>query len=271
MRFLLPLLFLAGLQAAPTLVWQEEFSQAENSGPDKARWVHDLGASGWGNKELQRYTDGRENSFVVADVAASDGKAFAFRALKLADGTYTSARIKTAGLYFAKYGRIEARIRLPKGKGIWPAFWMVGKASHPGERWPEIGEIDIMEYLGDRPTKAYGTLHGPGYSGDQGLQGVYTLPNKEVFEAGYHVFSVEWREDRIDWFVDGTLYHTRTPATLPAGTRWVFNRPFFIILNLAVGGVWPGYPDASTEFPQTMYVDYVRVYTLQPGDFTAKP
>jgi len=265
--------FLAGLGlavtghragAAPAPVWSDEFNQPVGSAPDPAKWAYDLGGSGWGNRELEVYTDSRDNSRVVADPEATDGRALAIRAVRTAGGGYTSARLKTLGLFTLTGGRIEARIKLPRGQGIWPAFWLLGcDVDHVG--WPACGEIDIMELLGSRPGTIYGTLHGPGYSGAHPLQRSFTLPDGAVFAAGYHVFALDWAPDRIIWSVDGHVYQVRTPADLPAGARWVFrDRPFYLLLNLAVGGNWPRDPDSTTEFPQTLYVDYVRVFAPAP-------
>lgn len=256
----------AGYQAiaAPAPVWSDEFDQPVGAAPDPAKWAFDLGGGGWGNRELEVYTDSRENVRVVADPAATAGRALAITAIRTAAGGYTSARLKTQGLYLTTGGRIEARMKLPRGRGLWSAFWMLG--ADPGVvRWPACGEIDIMENLGHRPGTIYGTLHGPGYSGAHPLQRSYTLPDGAVFASGYHVFAIDWSPDRIAWSVDGHVYHTCTPADLPAGTRWVFrDRPFYLLLNLAVGGNWPRNPDSTTEFPQTLYVDYVRVFAPAP-------
>ena len=246
---------------APLLVWSDEFNDPAGTAPDPAKWTYDLGGGGWGNQELEIYTNDPKNVSVVADPDATDGRALAITAVQAA-GVYTSARLKTQGLFAAIYGRVEARLKLPRGQGLWPAFWMLGN-NFGTVGWPACGEIDIMENLGQDPTRIYGTLHGPGYSGSQGLQGSYTLPDGQIFSDGYHTFAVDWSPGLIEWSVDGHVYHTSTPATIPAGTQWVFNNaPFFLILNLAVGGAWPGNPDATTTFPQTLYVDYVRVYAL---------
>lgn len=241
-------------------VWRDEFNQPAGSGPDPAKWVHDLGDNGWGNQELQTYTASRENSFIVADPGATDGRALVLRAVRTPAGGYTSARLKTKGRFTTGYGRIEARLKLPRGQGIWPAFWMLGH-NIDAVPWPACGEIDIMELVGHRPGTLHGTLHGPGYSGQHGISKSTRLPGAAGFSEAYHVFAVDWQPGRIDWRLDGQIYHTLTPADLPAGTRWVFDdNACFLLLNLAVGGLWPGYPDASTEFPQEYRIDYVRVY-----------
>lgn len=250
--------------AQPALLWSDSFNQEAGTGPDSARWVHDLGGGGWGNNELQTYTDSRENSFIIEDSDATDGRALAIRAIRTPAGGYTSARIKTQGRYSVTYGRIEARIKVTRGKGIWPAFWMLGD-SITSVGWPACGEIDIMEHLGHDPGRVYGTLHGPGYSGGAGLTSSTVLANGASLSDAYHVYAVDWTPTGFVWSLDGVPYFERKSTQIPAGARWVFDRPEFIILNLAVGGNWPGYPDASTVFPQTLLVDHVRVYGLPPA------
>lgn len=172
---------------------------------------------------------------------------------------YTSARLLTAGKFDVTYGRVESRIKIPAGQGLWPAFWMLG--GNIGEvGWPACGEIDIMENVGKEPVTVHGSMHGPGYSGNTPETGYFNLPGGARFSDDYHVFAVEWEPNVVRFFVDGSLYQTRTPADLPAGTKWVYDHPFFMLLNVAVGGGWPGSPDASTHVPQEMRVDYVRVY-----------
>jgi beta-glucanase (GH16 family) len=247
--------------ASMELLWSDDFDGEIGSPPDGDRWVYNLGGHGWGNSELQVYTDRRENVSIAADVDAKSGKALAITALTMPDGTITSARITTRGKFQTTYGRFEARIKVPEGQGIWPAFWLLG--ADMGEvGWPECGEIDIMEWIGRIPGTAFGTVHGPGYSGDEGPQGAYPPTGEGQFSGEYHIFAVDWTPGRIDWYVDGNRYHTLTPAGLPEGTRWVFDHDCYLLLNLAVGGEWPGNPDATTTYPQTLYIDYVRVYRL---------
>jgi len=167
---------------------------------------------------------------------------------------YTSARLNTAGKFTQTYGRFEARMKLPRGASMWPAFWALGQ-DIGSVGWPNCGEIDFMENIGREPNTVHGTLHGPGYSGAGGIGAAYNGP---VFADGFHTFTVEWRPNQIQWFVDGNHFQTRTPADLN-GNRWVFDHPFFMILNLAVGGNWPGPPDGNTRFPQQLVIDYVRV------------
>ncbi len=249
--------------AEPTLLWSDEFNQPAGAAPDPAKWVYDLGGGGWGNKELETYTDSRENSFVTTDPGALDGHALAIRAVKTASGGFTSARLKTLGKFAVTYGRIEARLKLTRGRGVWPAFWMLGN-DFPKVSWPACGEIDIMEQLGHEPGRTHGTLHGPGYAGEKGPSAAFDLPGGASLSDAFHVFAVDWAPDKIEWSLDGTVYFRRTPADLPAGTRWVFDAPAFLLLNVAIGGNWPGNPDAATTFPQTLLVDYVRVYARAP-------
>jgi beta-glucanase (GH16 family) len=234
------------------LIWSDEFNGAPGSPPDPAKWVYDLGANGWGNQELEAYTGNRANSYL-------DGQGhLVIQALQPTPGKFTSARLKTQGKFAFEYGRVEARIRIPYGQGIWPAFWMLG-ADERRKGWPACGEIDIMENIGREPDTVHGTLHGPGYSGAHGIGKAFQLAPAR-FADDYHIYAIEWAPARLDFLVDGQIFHTVTPASLPAGTKWVYDHPFFLILNLAVGGGWPHNPDETTVFPQTMRVDYVRVY-----------
>ncbi|WP_136518188.1 glycoside hydrolase family 16 protein [Cellulomonas telluris] len=239
--------------AAPgDVVWQQEFDGPAGAAPDSRVWNYDLGAGGWGNAELQEYTSSRANS-------ALDGAGnLVITARREADGRYTSARLQTNDKVEIRYGRVEARIQIPRGQGIWPAFWMLG-ADFPQNAWPNSGEIDVMENIGREPHLVHGTIHGPGYSGGAGLLGTYQHPQGWSFADTFHTFAVDWRPGEITWSVDGNVYHRVTPASL-GGRAWVFDKPFFLILNVAVGGQWPGYPDATTQLPQQMKVDYVRVY-----------
>jgi beta-glucanase (GH16 family) len=232
-----------------TLVWQDEFDGPEIN-PDN--WTHEIGGHGWGNGENQYYTDSPDNSFI------EDGM-LVIQALEqnYLGKPFTSARLTTQGKVTQQYGRIEARIRIPTGKGIWPAFWMLGE-NFDTVGWPRSGEIDIMENVGSEPWAIHGTLHGPGYSGGSGVGASYRLPDRSPFHADFYVYAIEWEPDEIRWYVDDALYSTITPSRLPG--EWVYDQPFFIILNVAVGGRWPGYPDQTTEFPQRMLVDYVRIY-----------
>jgi beta-glucanase (GH16 family) len=239
-----------------TLSWSEEFHQGVNAMPNSSVWTYDTGGGGWGNRELEIYVDDRQHAHIVSDPAATDGQALQVQATTDGQGHYYSARIKTRTKVTVQYGYIEARIKLPYGQGIWPAFWMLG-SSIDSARWPSCGEIDIMENIGREPSINHGSLHGPGYSGGSDLTGEYTLPKGKQFKDAYHTFGLLWSPNSVTFSVDGHAYETHTSAEV--GT-WVFNRPFFFLLNIAVGGSWPGNPDGSTVFPQTMLVDYIRVY-----------
>lgn len=225
-----------------------------NSAPDGSKWTYDLGAGGWGNQELQRYTNSRENVFV-------DGNGHLVIRVLSGFTEYTSARLKTQGLFRAQYGRIEASIKLPTGQGIWPAFWMLG-ANINEVGWPQCGEIDIMENIGSQPSTNHGTVHGPGYSGGNGISASFVLPGNQAFSDGFHQFAIQWSPGSIVFQVDGATYHTVTRTSLAPGRQWVFDAPFFLILNVAVGGTFPGPPSSSTRFPQEMVVDYVRYTQL---------
>jgi len=238
--------------ASPVLLAADEFDGPAGSAPNPGIWRHDLGAGGWGNGELQTYTDSRRN-------AALDGAGnLLITARREADGTYSSARLKSEGTYTAQYGRIEARIRIPRGQGIWPAFWMLG-ADIGQVGWPACGEIDVMENVGKEPAVVWGTVHGPGYSGAQGIGASYTNPSGAPFADDFHVYGVDWRPGSVTWSVDGTPFRTVTRADV-GSAPWVFDKPFFVVLNVAVGGAWPGSPDATTRFPQQMTVDWLRVW-----------
>ena len=235
------------------LIWSDEFNSDRQAPPDPSKWTYDLGGGGWGNRELEVYTKDTENVF-------QDGQGhLVIRAIKSESGGFTSARIKTQGKFAIKYGKIEARMRIPRGQGMWPAFWMLGDDSSTAG-WPKCGEIDVMENIGKEPSIVHGTVHGPGYSGKDGITSQHALSGDQALADDYHVYAVEWSENSVKFFLDGQSYATVTPASLPRGTRWVYDHPFFLILNLAIGGGWPGNPDASTEFPQTMLVDWVRVW-----------
>jgi beta-glucanase (GH16 family) len=242
------------------LRWADEFDGAAGSVPDQTKWNYDVGGNGWGNNELETYTRRSDNAFLDGDghlVIKLIKETFTGQ-----DGIrrdYTSARLLTKDKFTQRYGRVEGRIKVPFGQGIWPAFWMLG-ANIAEVGWPACGEIDIMENIGREPAITHGSLHGPGYSGGSPLTGIYTLPAGQKFADDFHIFAVEWEPAAIRFYVDGNLYQTKTPADA-SGKRWVFDHPFFIILNVAVGGNFPGSPDDTTIFPQVMTVDYVRVYT----------
>lgn len=237
------------METAWKLVWSDEFDGPRGSPVDPRYWSHELGAGGWGNGELQRYTDLPEN-------AALDGNGNLAITARRSAGEYTSARIITQHKVEVSHGRVEARMRLPRGRGIWSAFWMLG-TDLPSKPWPECGEIDILENLGHDPHTVYGMLHGPGYSGRQGVSRSHRPESGLVDD--FHVFRVDWQQDRVRWYVDGQDFGTLTPRDL-GGRPWAHDHPFFLLLNVAIGGEWPGDPDNSTPFPATLLIDYVRAY-----------
>lgn len=236
------------------LVWSDEFDGPAGQLPDPTKWAFDIGTN-WGNNQLEFDTnrasnvslDGNGNLAIVAREEAYQGR------------SYTSGRIKTEDLFSRRNGRFEARIKLPVGQGIWPAFWLLG-SNFDEVSWPQCGEIDIMEFRGQEPRRVIGSLHGPGYSGGGAVSGEYITPDPDGLPADFHIFAIEWDERRIAWYLDDIQYQSVGRNDLPAGTQWVYDHPFFIILNVAVGGNFVGPPDDTTEFPQTMLVDYVRVY-----------
>ena len=239
------------------LAWSDEFNGAAGTAPNAAKWTYDIGTgtNGWGNAELQYYTSRPQN----VSLDGNGNLVITARQESFAGSGFTSARIKTEGLFAQKYGRIEARIRTPYGPGIWPAFWMLGQ-NFATQGWPACGEIDIIEQRGQQPYKTHGSVHGPGYSGGASISKSYALSNGR-FDTGFYVYAVEWGPDYIDFFVDDVWYQRITPADVTG--PWVFDQPFFLILNIAVGGNFVGFPTTGTPFPQRMLVDYVRVYQQQ--------
>ena len=246
---------------SPTATWSDEFDGPAGTAPDPTKWTHEVNGDGGGNGELQYYTDSTAN-------ASLDGNGnLLITARRENPGNYqchygycqyTSARLVTAQTFTQQYGHFEARIKVPSGTGMWPAFWMLGHDITTGTPWPDCGEIDIMENIGSEPSTVHGSLHGPGYFGGNPLTGSYSLPGGARFSDDFHTFAVDWAPDHIAWSVDGQEYSRHTPAET-GGNPWPFDHPFFIILNVAVGGSWPGPPGGDTQFPQSMVVDYVRV------------
>ncbi len=245
------------------LVWSDEFNGPANAPPDPAKWTYDLGNNnGWGNRELENYTkdlanahmDGKGNLVIHAEPIKSE--------TPILSGTpaYTSARIKTQGLFSAgPGGRVEARIKVPAGTGMWPAFWMLGNTFN-NRNWPQCGEIDIMESIGREPSKNHGSLHGPGYSGGKPMTAIYTLPEGKKFADDFHTFAIDWSPAVVTFYVDDVAYETVHDTDIPSGAQWVYNQPFFLLFNVAVGGNFAGPVGTDTVFPQEMLVDYVRVY-----------
>ena len=237
------------------LNWADEFN---NGSLDANAWTHQNGDGcpnicGWGNNELEYYTDRPQNIFF------QDGKLIIeARKENFGGKNYTSSKILTAGKKTFKYGRIDIRAKLPTGKGIWPAFWMLPQDNVYGG-WPRSGEIDIMEMVGHDPARTHGTLHyGPGPGSIQYNRNI-ALSSGTLHDK-FHVYSLEWKQDQLKWYLDGNVFATANKSDLQAGTTYPFNENFYFIINLAVGGNWPGSPDANTSFPQWLIVDYVRVY-----------
>jgi beta-glucanase (GH16 family) len=241
------------------LTWSDEFNGPNGSPPDASKWIFDIGGNGWGNNELEYYTDRLQNAYQQDGNLVIKVLAEKFTGADGVTRNYTSARLKTQTKFSQAYGRFEARIKIPHGQGIWPAFWMLGD-DIAKVNWPRCGEIDIMENIGKEPALVHGTIHGPGYSGEHGIGAPFALPSHANFAEDFHVYAVEWEPKAIRFYVDDHLYGTHAPADLPAGAKWVYDHPFFLLLNVAVGGGWPGSPDATSRYPQTMLVDYVRVY-----------
>jgi beta-glucanase (GH16 family) len=241
------------------LVWSDEFNGPDGSAPDSSKWVLETGGNGWGNQELEYYTNRPQNAYLEGGNLVIKAVAEKYTGADNVTRDYTSARLKTQEKFSQAYGRFEARIKIPRGQGLWPAFWMLG-ANIDTVPWPDCGEIDIMENIGKEPNIIHGTIHGPGYSGGKAIGSPYALPDEEKYADNFHIYAVEWTPKQIRFYVDDHVYETRTRRDLPKGAKWAYNHPFFLLLNVAIGGGWPGNPDASTVFPQTMLVDYVRVY-----------
>ena len=249
-----------GDTAEAAVVWNEDFNGAAGSGVDSSKWSFDTGGSGWGNQELQYYTNGTGN-------VAMDGQGHLVITARKGSGghndcwngtcQFTSGRIQTAGKFTQQYGHIEARIQVPNGSGLWPAFWMLG-----GGNWPGDGEIDIMEVVGRDPNRLYGTLHGPGYSGGNAFGG--QLVAGSPWYQAFHNYAVDWSSNLIVWTVDGQEYFRATPASLQAAkgnVSWVYTHPFFVILNLAIGGNFGQGNPAGLPAESKMLIDYVHVST----------
>lgn len=239
------------------VVMEENFDGTEL---DTSLWSYDIGdgssqgLSGWGNNELQYYTDRLENVKVEDGILNITARKEAYE-----EASYTSGRILTKLNFDQKYGRFEARMKLPWGQGLWPAFWLLG-ADIDEVGWPQTGEIDIMEYRGQEPTRIHGSVHGPGYSGAEAVSKSYNLEG-DRFDTDFHVFGIEWGKDYINFYVDDDLYNQITPEDVDG--EWVYNKPFYILINMAVGGSYVGSPTEDTVFPQTLEIDYVRVYQAE--------
>ncbi|CDW79307.1 glycoside hydrolase family 16 [Stylonychia lemnae] len=237
------------IQANWQLAWHDEFDGTQI---DKSKWNYDIGGDGWGNQELEYYTDRGDNSYVKDGFLHIQAKKENYGGRQ-----YTSARMKTQGKFSQKFGKFEARAKLPKGQGVWPAFWLLGdNISQVG--WPACGEIDILEVIGKQPTVAHGSLHANGFDTTNGYN------HAQGFADDYHIYGVEWHSGKLSFYVDGNTYFSVDKSA--SHGDWPFDRNnFFIILNLAIGGNWPGNPDGNTHFPSQFIIDYVRVYKYQQG------
>jgi beta-glucanase (GH16 family) len=239
-----------------TLTWSDEFNGADGTAADPTKWVHETGGSGWGNDELEYYTDGTQNAIIQGGALVITATTEGASQYQCSYGTcqYTSARLKTAGMFSQQYGRFEARVQMPTGQGLWPAVWMLGD-NIDTVSWPACGEIDFMETIGSDISTNHGSLHAPSYN----PTGTVSLPNSATFAQDFHTFAVEWSAGTVAFYVDDQLYETQNESDMTGGT-WEFDHPFFLVMNTAVGGQWPGSPDSTTTFPQTMKVDWIRVY-----------
>lgn len=239
------------------LVWEDNFNEI-----DPETWSFEIGSPDWnGDGKPDRWGNNELQYYLADNASIEDGKlVITAKEEQVNDMNttfeYTSSRMITKDKYEVQYGRMEIRAKLPIGQGIWPAIWMLGNDIDTNP-WPACGEIDIMEYLGHQPSTVHGTVHGP-ISGGPGVGSSYTL-EEGTFHDDFHVFAMEWNSDEIKFYVDDTLYHVANKNEI-GENDWVFDHPHYFILNLAVGGDWPGYPDETTKFPQTMKVDYIKVY-----------
>lgn len=253
------------LETQRRLVWNEEFD-----GPaiDLSTWTFEIGNGhangipGWGNQELQFYTSDPGNAHIEDGVLVITARKEQ-RSDRTGTYEYTSARMQTKGKVSVKYGQIEVRAKLPDGQGIWPAVWMLG-ADIDQVGWPRSGEIDIIELVGNRPGTVHGTVHGPRSAG-KGVGGSFTLPGDRRFSDEFHIFGLEWRSNGLTWTVDGEPYFILSKnrmISMYGPDEWVFDKEYFFVVNLAVGGLWPGSPDHTTTFPKRLEIDYIRVYEL---------
>ncbi|MFH9828918.1 discoidin domain-containing protein [Streptomyces bobili] len=251
----------------PRLVWSDEFDGAANTRPDASKWRSDPGTGP--NNELEYYTDHRNAALDGAGHLVMEARREATAGSSCprdplsGSGTcqYTSARMNTGAAFQFTYGRVEARIKVPKGNGLWPAFWMMGADFLTGRPWPYNGEIDIVEVLGKDVKTAYSTVHAPAYNGGGRIGSPYTLPGNADFSDDFHTWVADWNSKGITYSLDGrTVFSLDKDEVERTRGPWIFDHPHYLILNLAVGGDWPGPTDATTPFPSRMLVDYVRVY-----------
>jgi len=251
----------ASVSSRWSLTWSDEFNAPDNSTPDSSKWTYDLGGAGWGNQELETYTSRPQNAQIHHGNLVITARKEDFTGSDGIPRNYTSARLKTQYRFSQAYGRFEARIKLPRGQGIWPAFWLLGDDIDRVD-WPQCGEIDIMENIGREPTLNNGSLHASTFSGPTSDATKTTpLPDGRALADDFHIYAIEWEPDVVRFYLDDNNYATFLKSDWPPAGQWTFDHPFFILLNVAVGGAWPGSPDSTTQFPQQMLVDYVRVYS----------
>jgi len=231
------------------LVWSDEFN---GRSINPAVWGYDTGGSGFGNNELEYYTNSEKNSFVTNGFMVLEARKEVY-----GTNNYTSARLISKDKKSFTYGRIDFRAKLPKGQGIWPALWMLG-SNISTTSWPACGEIDIMELLGHEPQKSYGTIHWGAAGGPSTHIGGYYSLSSQAFSDSFHVFSLLWETTKITFLIDNIPFFSADKSQVNG--NYPFDKPFFFIMNVAVGGNWPGNPDNTTVFPQRMIVDYVRVF-----------
>jgi beta-glucanase (GH16 family) len=235
------------------LLWNDEFNE---STVNTNYWQYDLGNGGWGNQELECYTD--SNATVANGYLQIQAKQQTV-VYNGVSSNYTSTRMNTAGKFTFEYGRVDIRAKLPVAPGMWPALWFLGN-NFGTAGWPACGETDLMELVGTNPHLVTGSIHWLEANGAEGtLNNTYTLPNGADYSQKFHVFSLVWTPTQITMYVDDMPYMSQSSTSISSGT-WPFNQPQFMIFNVAVGGDWPGSPTAQTVFPQSMYVDYVRVF-----------
>ena len=253
---------LAGMvEREDAFIWREEFAGEAGASLSPAVWSAEVGGGGWGCGQRQTYTPDEANAQIRA------GGQLAITALRAADpaGSITSARLITKDRISVRYGRIEARMKVPGGRGTWPAFWMLG-SNIDQVGWPACGEIDVMEHVGSDPGTVHGTLHAPGYCGLDGGLGRAHRPG-DALVGEFHIYGVDWSEDSIVWLFDGDPYFRLTPSEVP-GAVWPFNQPFYLLLNLAVGGAWPGNDTPPFDLPATLLIDWIRI---APNQSTPQP
>ena len=243
------------------LTWSDEFSAPDGSSTDPSKWTYDLGGNGWGNQELETYTARPSNAQIRGGNLVITARRENFAGPDGIARQYTSARLKTQTRFAQAYGRFEARIKIPKGQGIWPAFWLLGDdIDRVG--WPQCGEIDIMENVGGEPAINHSSLHGPTFTGSTSdATKTIALPAGQSLADDFHLYAIEWEPAQVRFYLDDNNYATFNRSAWPARGIWVFDHPFFILFNVSVGGNWPGPPDPTTQFPQEMQVDYVRVFS----------